>query len=319
MLIDIKKTAELLLAHDNYIVLSHANPDGDTLGSAHALCGILQRAGKKAKTLCADTMSPRMGYLKDAVTDQTFEVKTVVTVDVADKKLLGALEAEYGDRVLLAIDHHESREQFAEYTLLDPDAAAACEMIFDVAAAMGVQLDGAVAACIYTGIVTDTGCFKYSNTTARTHEIAAQLLKIGFNSSEINYNLFDVKSRGRIELEQDITNGMEFYCNDKIAMVCITLDLIKKHEGKVDIEDFNGLAGLPRQVEGVILGITIKQKAENVFKVSMRSAEPINAAKLCALFGGGGHARAAGCTIEGNLEFVKAKLLPVLEKAVEAV
>lgn len=317
MLIDTKKAAEILLSNDCFLILSHANPDGDTLGSAHALCGALQKIGKKAKTLCADEIAPRMLYLKDAVANQSFEHKTIVTVDVADKKLLGELEQPYGDNVLLAIDHHESREEFAEYTRLDSTAAATCEMIYDVIVEMGCPIDENIAAALYTGIVTDTGCFKYSNTTARTHEIAARLIEIGFNFAEINYNLFDLKSRGRIELEQDVLNGMEFFSDDKIAMMCITLDLMKKHEGKVDIEDFNGLSSLPRQVEGVLIGVTIKQKKEQEFKISMRSAEPINAAKLCALFGGGGHARAAGCTIEGSLEYVKARLLPVLEKAVE--
>ena len=183
----------------------------------------------------------------------------------------------------------------------------------------GAKLDGEIASCLYTGIATDTGCFRYTNTTPKTHMIAAKLMEYDFPYGDINYNLFDLKSRGRIELEQSIMNNMEYYSKDRIAMVCLTTELIKQHEGKVDIEDFNGLASMPRQIEGVLIGVTVKQKGESTFKVSMRSAEPINAAKICALFGGGGHARAAGCTIEGNLDFVKAKLLPVLEKAVECV
>lgn len=319
MLIDRKKAAEILLSHDDFLILSHANPDGDTLGCAYALCRTLQTMGKRAKTLCADEIAHRMSFLKEAIADQNFEEKTIVTVDVADRKLLGALDEVYGDRILLAIDHHESRSEFAQYTLVDAGAAAACELIYEVAVEMGAKLDGQIAACLYTGIATDTGCFKYSNTTPRTHMIAAKLMEYDFPCSEINYNLFDLKTKGRIELEQNILQGMEFYSDDRIALVCITLDLIKRYEGRVDVEDFNGLASLPRQIEGVLLGVTIKQKDERLFKISMRSAEPINAAKICAVFGGGGHARAAGCTIEGSLEFVRAKLLPVLEKAVEAI
>ena len=112
---------------------------------------------------------------------------------------------------------------------------------------------------------------------------------------------------------------MEFTGNDKIAIVWLTLDIMKEFGDRVDTEDFNGLASLPRQIEGVVLGVTVKQKEENLFKISMRSTEQINAAEVCGVFGGGGHARAAGCTIEGNLQFVKAKLLPVLEKAVEQI
>lgn len=317
MLIDRKKAAEILKENDDFLILSHANPDGDTLGCAYALCGILQKMGKRAKTLCADEPVPRMRFLQDTIVNQSFEEKTIVTVDVADKKLLGALDEQYGDNILLAIDHHESRREFAQYTLVDSGAAAACEIIYEVAAEMGAQLDGETAACLYTGLATDTGCFKYSNTTARTHIIAARLMEYDFPYEQINYNLFDLKTKGRIALEQRIMHDIEFYSDDRIAVVWLTSELINQFEGRVDTEDFNGLASLPRQIEGVILGVTVKQKSDNVFKVSMRSAEPINAAKVCALFGGGGHARAAGCTLEGSLEFVRAKLLPVLEKAVE--
>lgn len=319
MLTDISKAAEILREHDDFLILSHANPDGDTLGCAYGLCGILQKMGKRARTLCADEISARMEYLKKTIVNQSFEEKTIVTVDVADVKLLGALCEQYSGKILLAIDHHESRMEFADYTVVDPTAAAACEIIYEIAEEMGAKLDGEIASCLYTGIATDTGCFRYTNTTPKTHMIAAKLMEYDFPYGDINYNLFDLKSRGRIELEQSIMNNMEYYSKDRIAMVCLTTELIKQHEGKVDIEDFNGLASMPRQIEGVLIGVTVKQKGESTFKVSMRSAEPINAAKICALFGGGGHARAAGCTIEGNLDFVKAKLLPVLEKAVECV
>ena len=121
-----------------------------------------------------------------------------------------------------------------------------------------------------------------------------------------------------MELEQAIMQGMEFFCDDRVAVVWLTTELMDRFNGRVDSEDFNGLASLPRQVEGVIIGATVKQKGPATFKISVRTAEPINAGSVCALFGGGGHARAAGCTIEGSIEFVKAKLLPVFEKALKA-
>lgn len=318
MITDVKKAAEILKSNDDFLILSHANPDGDTLGCAYGLCGILQKMGKRAKVMCADEIAPRMKYLRDTVIQQSFEEKTVVSVDVADRKLLGDLDAVYGDKIYLAIDHHESRQEFAEYTLVDPDAAAACELIFQVAEEMNAQLDGEIASCLYTGLATDTGCFKYSNTTGRTHMIAAKLMAYDFDVADINYKLFDMKSKGRLELEQAITQGMEFFCDDKIAVVWLTTELMERFAGRVDSEDFNGLASLPRQVEGVVLGATVKQKGPTTFKVSVRTAEPINAGSVCALFGGGGHARAAGCSIEGSIEFVRAKLLPVFEKALKA-
>lgn len=215
MITDVKKAAELLKSNDDFLILSHANPDGDTLGCAYGLCGMLQKMGKRAKVMCADEIAPRMEFLRDTVIQQNFEEKTIVSVDVADRKLLGDLDAVYGGRIFLAIDHHESRQEFAKYTLVDSDAAAACELIFQIAEEMNAQLDGEIASCLYTGLATDTGCFKYSNTTSRTHIIAAKLMAYEFDVSGINYKLFDMKSKGRLELEQAITQGMEFFCDDR--------------------------------------------------------------------------------------------------------
>ncbi len=317
MLIDKKKAAEILLSCDDFLILSHANPDGDTLGCAYGLCRILQKMGKRAKTLCADEITGRMYHLRDAVEVQDFTEKTVVSVDVADTKLLGTLAETHGDKILLAIDHHESRKEFAQYTMVDADAAAACEIIYDIAVLMNAPFDSQIASCLYTGIATDTGCFKFSNTSCDTHRIAAELMKYDFPYAKINYELFDLKTKGRLELEQKLINDMEFLCDDKVAIVWLTTETQEYFKDKVDAEDFNGLASLPRQIEGVVIGATVKQKAENVFKVSMRTSEPVNAAELCSIFGGGGHARAAGCTIEGSIEEVKEKLLPVLQKAVK--
>ena len=318
MIIDVKKAAEILRENDDFLILSHANPDGDTLGCAYGLCGILQKMGKRARAVCADAVSPRMEFLRDTVVQQNFEPKTIVSVDVADRKLLGDLDAQYGDKIKLAIDHHESRQLFAQYTLVEQNAAAACELIYKIAVELDAPVDGDIAACLYTGIATDTGCFKYSNTTPETHMIAAKLMEYDFDVSGINYKLFDMKSKGRLELEQAILQNMEFFCDDRIAVIWLTSDLMERFKGRVDSEDFNGLASMPRQIEGVQLGATVKQKAPTTFKVSVRTAEPINAGSVCALFGGGGHARAAGCSIEGNIEFVRAKLLPVFEKALKA-
>ncbi len=316
MLINVERAARMLKEYDYYLILSHANPDGDTLGCAYALCAILQKAGKCAKCLCADEIAPRMKYLTTGIQPQEFEHQTIVSVDVADRKLLGKLNEVYGDEVFLAIDHHRSRTEFAEFTYVEPDAAAACELIYEIAQVMQIPLDEQIATCLYTGLATDTGCFRFSNTTPRTHFIASKLMEYGFPYEDINYRLFDMKSKGRVRLEQEIFEKMEFYCDDKIAIVCLTNELMERHKNSVDAEDFNGLAGMPRRIEGVEIGVTIKQKEEKVFKISVRSSEEINASEICEKFDGGGHARAAGCTIEGTLEEVKAKMLPELKRAV---
>lgn len=317
MLVNVERAARILGEYDDYLILSHANPDGDTLGCAYALCRILQKAGKRAKCLCADEIPYKMKFLTEQVLNQEFEHKTVVSVDVADRKLLGGLNQVYGDDVFLAIDHHGSRTEFAEFTLVDPDAAAACELIYKIAETMDIPLDSQTAVCLYTGIATDTGCFRFSNTTSATHYIAHKLIDIGIPFEKINYRLFDMKSKGRMRLEHEIFENMEFYCEDRVAVSILTLALINKYKGEVDVEDFNGLAGMPRQIEGVEVGVTIKQKDDNVFKISIRTSDEIDAAKICEKFDGGGHARAAGCTLEGTLEEVKARLLPAVIEAAE--
>lgn len=300
MKIDIKQAADFLLKKDNFLILSHANPDGDTMGCSHALCGILQQLGKKAKIACADQFSERFAYMKKGLEAQEFEPTTIVSLDVADRRLLGSLNEVYGDRVQLCIDHHLSHVEYAEKTLVDPDTAACCEIVYKVICEMGANITNEIAACLYTGIATDTGCFKFSNTTSQTHFIAAKLMEFDFDFGSINYTLFDMKTKARLSLEERAINNMEFFCGDKCALVVLT----KQMMDSVDIEDCNGISALPRQIEGVEVGITLKEK-NGEWKASMRSASKVDVQKICSTLGGGGHLRAAGCTVKGDLETAK--------------
>lgn len=308
MKIDVLTAAEFLLQHDNFRIFSHASPDGDTMGSSFALCRALQLIGKNAEIVCADAFSKNMAYMLPHINKQDFIAETFVSVDVADKKLLGCYEND-AEKIQLAIDHHISHVDFAEKILLDSTAAACCEIIFRVITAMGVEIDNQIAACLYTGIATDTGCFRYANTTSDTHVIAAQLMKYQFNIADINYVLFDMKSRTRLKVEQQVLNGMEFFCGGKCAIAVMTAEML---DG-IDVEDTNGISAMPRQIEGVEVGVVIKQKNSS-WKVSMRSAHSANVQKICSIFGGGGHIKAAGCSIEGDIDDVKKQIAAAVEK-----
>ena len=318
--LNVQQMAQRLMTADNILILCHKNPDGDTIGCGSALYCALKALDKNVAVLCSDAIPNRYAFTNAHMFKGEFEPQTVVAVDVASVQLFGENNGmtQFSRHVDLCIDHHAGNNGYADFTLLDAGAAAAAELLYQVIVEMGVTITPHIADCLYTGVATDTGCFKYSNTTSRTHIIAAKLMAYEFDVSGINYKLFDMKSKGRLELEQAITQGMEFFCDDRVAVVWLTTELMDRFNGRVDSEDFNGLASLPRQVEGVIIGATVKQKGPATFKISVRTAEPINAGSVCALFGGGGHARAAGCTIEGSIEFVKAKLLPVFEKALKA-
>lgn len=291
--ITLEEAARFLLSHDDFLILSHANPDGDTFGCSYGLCSALQRAGKKAKIACADPLPANFFHLEEAIERQDFEEKTIISVDIADKSLLGKLEGTYGDKVELAIDHHLSHVPFAEKRYVDDEAAACCEIIYDLIKLLGVDIDSAMAQCIYTGIATDTGCFKFANTTRLTHEKAGELMEYGFDCAALNYRLFDMKSRARIKLEQYVLENLEFFAEGRGAVVALNKQLLDS----VDSEDINGISSLPRMIEGVEVGVVLKEK-EDSWKASMRSLK-INVQKICGKFGGGGHFNAAGCSFKG--------------------
>ena len=314
MLIDLSEAVEFLKGCEDAVILTHQSPDGDCIGAGFALNDLLEALGKRSRVLCSDEFPKRYDFMTSVGSGEEFEPKTVIAVDIADPQLMGNLRETYENKVQLCIDHHISNVGYAEKTLLNAGASATCELIYELADAMKIQMSDHCAACIYTGIATDTGCFKYECTTARCHEIAAELMKSHkLKYAKINREMFDVKSIGRLKMERIVTDLMEYYLDNRLTMICITSDIL--NEQHVDANDLDGCASIPLQVEGVEVGVTIKEKSENEYKVSMRSANDVNVSAICQTLGGGGHIRAAGCTVEGNLSQVKLKILSVIAPA----
>jgi len=312
---DLQRAAELLRAWDKILILSHRSPDGDTLGCASALSRALIALGKSVQFRCADEIPQKFSYMFEGIPFGDFEPEKIVTVDVADKALLGSLEP-LGDRVDLAIDHHATHRPFAKEIWVEGNAAAACQLITRLIPALGVEITPAIADCLYTGISTDTGCFKYPNATAETYRIAADLIECGARAADINRVMFDTKSRASIALLKRVYSDMEFFHNDRCAVLCLTNALIA--ETGVREDELDGTAAIVRQVEGVQFGLTIRERGENEYKISLRAAEPANAAEVCQKFGGGGHKGAAGCTIYAPLEEVKAQIVAACGEALGA-
>lgn len=313
MRIDRKETAARLLKQDDILILCHRNPDGDTLGSGYGLHFALKQLGKRSRVLCSDPIPPKMEYLKGKESFSDFSPRFVVTVDIADEQLFGDALSSYRGKVDLAIDHHPSNSLFAKETLLHAEAAATCEIIYHLLLEMGVTVTQQIADCLYTGIATDTGCFKFANVTPDTHRIAASLIEIGCQFQQINKRLFQSKTLGMMELERQVLNTLEFHDENRIALICVSLQMLR--ETGVSEAELDGISGIPRQIEGVQVGVTIKERTQNEYKLSVRSSELLDASKFCALFGGGGHARAAGCTICGSLPQVREKVLTALQEA----
>ncbi|MBR3760115.1 MAG: DHH family phosphoesterase [Ruminococcus sp.] len=315
MYIGFSEAEEFLRNCEDAVIITHRNPDGDCIGAGFGLQDILSQLGIRSKVVCSDDFPQRYAFMTSRGNQYVdFEPKTIIAVDIADVKLMGDYERIYGDKVQFCIDHHISNKNYAEKTLLQAEAAAACEIIYALAKFMGVEITKHCATCLYTGIATDSGCFKYDCTTPRAHEIAAEMMRnYDINFARINRYMFDVKSRGRLMLESRLSELMEENLDGRLVIVAVTQDMMNKMG--VSMEELEGFAPLTIQLENTEVGILMREREDGVFKCSFRSANDVNVSEICQTIGGGGHAKAAGCTLEGTLEDAKKILIEAVRKA----
>ena len=304
-----------LLHAENVLILCHKNPDGDTLGSSAALCHALRGVGKTAAVLCADPIPAHYDYMRMERFTGQFEPGYVVAVDVAGIQLFGDGVQPWSERVDLCIDHHGSNSGYADAMYLDPSAAATAEIIYELLGQMNVGITPLIADCLYTGLSTDTGCFLYGNTTARTHRIAAALMEAGARVDDLNALLFENKSKGRVAIERTALENLEYHFGERCALIYMTREQIAA--SGVSPADLEGITGLPRKIEGVQVGVTLRQQPSGSFKISVRTVKGVDACAIARRLGGGGHGQAAGCELEGNLENAKAAVLAEVEKELE--
>lgn len=306
MKIDVKECANLLLQQDNILILTHAHPDGDTLGSGFALCRALMQLGKKARVINCDVIPKKYNYLYEDIDFPEFEAEYIVAVDVATENLLGDLQNDYAGKTELCIDHHLTNTEYAKNLLLR-DYPAACEIIYMLINEMGIEIDKKIADCLYTGISTDTGCFRYASTTAQSYRIAAELIDHGADNGKINRAMFETKTKTYVALEKIALNNMKMFCNDRVAVITVTQDMYAKTGSNE--QETEALAPLTRQIEGVEIGITIREKANKTCKASIRTYESVNAAELAKNFGGGGHPQAAACRFDCSVDEALKKII----------
>ena len=309
-MITLDEVVDLLKENDKFRILTHSYPDGDTLGCAFALAFALRKLGKQANIAINGALPSKFGYLAGRYEEQDFAHAYVVSVDVAAMTLLGDSVMQGVEKIDLCIDHHSTNTVVADNIYVDASAAAAAEIVYQIIRKLGVEPDGDIAAGIYTGVSTDTGCFVYSNTTSRTHRIAAEVMPL-CDWQMINYTNFVIKTRAKLKMERMIYETMEFYAGGRCAVVYTTLAMQQSLDAGDD--EMEGLASIPRQVEGVQMGITMREKEGGVFKISVRTNDGIDASAFCKQFGGGGHPAAAGCSIEGDLSTVKKMLVDAAE------
>ncbi|MGZ4134957.1 MAG: DHH family phosphoesterase [Tumebacillaceae bacterium] len=305
--------ARFFTEHDNFLLLVHEKPDGDALGSVLAGAHLLQKLGKSFTLVNDDPIPHRFEFLPYSErfqlpedVQETFDA--VISFDCGDRKRLGRSGRLIAEQAhLLNIDHHVTNDRFGTENLVDLEAAATCQIVFKIAQELGVDLDLDTATCIYTGLVTDTGGFRYSNTTEEVLLIGASLLKIGVKPYNVVDRVLETMTWPQVLLIREGLRGLERDDNGKLAWITITQELIDRVQG-CD-EDVEGLVNYPRNVQGVEVGISFRERGEGKIKVSMRSKYVIDVGAIAVEFGGGGHARAAGCTIEGDMVTVQNRVL----------
>lgn len=312
MKISVKECADILREKDNILILTHANPDGDTLGSGFALCRALMKIGKICAVINADDIPKKYNYLFDDIVEIKFKPDYVVAVDVATVNLLGGLEEQY--KIDMCIDHHSTNTEYANLLLLE-DVPAACQIMYEVVLALGVEVDKKIADCLYTGLTTDTGCFRYDSTTSQTYRVAADLIDAGADNGRINRIMFETKSKTYARLERLAIESMRFYEHERVAVITVTQEMFQLTGSNA--QETEGLAPLTRQIEGVEIGITIQERPDGTCKASIRTFESVNAAELAACFGGGGHAQAAGCRFDCDVKEARRLLVDKCREMLE--
>ena len=308
-----KEAAALLRTHDHILILTHRRPDGDTVGCGAALCVALRQLGKTAWMLYNPDITDTNGvYAQGLWAPEGFVPEFVVAVDIAARSLFFPGSEGYMDRVDLAVDHHPSQEFFAAQTCLEADKAACGEIVYEICRELG-EITPEVALPLYVAVSTDTGCFVYANTTANTHRVAAELMDTGIDYFSVNKRHFRTKSRKRLALEADLLSHMEFFHEGKGVFMAVPLSLMEQiGASENDAEDLSALANL---VEDVDCGAVLRELKPDVWKLSLRTGADgrVNATEACRLLGGGGHAMAAGATLEGTLAQVKEKILAAVD------
>lgn len=313
--IDLKQAIQMLQdpVFDRVLVACHRSPDGDACGSAHALSYALRKMGKEARVFCPDPFGEEFSYLtSEEQSLPDFEPAHFITVDVAAPDML--CSAPFANRVDLVLDHHRVNSVCGKVKIVLPQYAACAELVAELIFGLGLSLDPYLAAALYTGIATDTGCFRYSNVREHTFSVVAKLYAAAPEGAfyDINKKLFETKSRLQIALEGFAAASVRFAAGGALAYLAVSRR--QQKELSCTYSDLDCLINVIRQIEGVQVSLVAKEREAGEYKVSVRSEKGFDACEFCAAFGGGGHIAAAGCTLHGRDETVIAALLAEAER-----
>ena len=309
-----EQIGQALRENQRFAVLSHVRPDGDALGSQLALGLSLKQLGKDVRIWNEDGMLEKYSFLPSAnlltkPPADPEDVDVAIALDTAIQNRLGtALPAVRSAKVWINIDHHPSNPGYGDLVQIDPKAPATGEILFELIKSEKLPIDAAIAENLYVAISTDTGSFQYPNTTARTLEIAAELIRAGVDVGRVSQLTYENYPRRRVELLRDLLGTMRFDASDRVASFSLSLATAKKLG--VLPEDNEGLIDHLRAIRGVIIAVFFEELPDGKVRVSMRSkSEKVNVCAICEKFGGGGHVLAAGARVRGTLPEVEKKVL----------
>ena len=304
------ETARFLRERDHYVILTHRRPDGDTLGSAAALCLLLRKIGKTAHVLHNPEAFPRLSWLvEDLSRERPEEGDCLISVDVASDDMLPKAFKQYQDNITLRIDHHGASTSFTEFEHVDAGSASCAEILYDLAVEMGVELDRELAEAVYVGASTDTGCFRFANTTGHTLRTAAACVEAGARTFLLNQELFETNTLARLKIQAWMIDHLKLLKNGTLALAVIPR-AVELELGATE-DDMDNISSIPRTVVGVKVAATLRESPEGDVKLSVRAVPGYDATKLAVQFGGGGHVGAAGAHIRMTLD----KVLPLVEQA----
>lgn len=315
----LQEAAAFIRERDDFLLLTHVQPDGDAYGSTLGLAHLLDALGKRYTIVNEDRVLEKFNFLPmsdrfqlDAEISRTFA--NVIVLDCGDIHRLGESGALLtDDAAILNIDHHKTNDFFGQANLIDLDAAATSQIIYNLARYMRIEIGKDMAVCLYTGILTDTGGFRYSNTTVEVHQIAAELLAVGVNSFEISDRVLESLTWSQVQLIREALGTLRRDESGQIAWMVVQRQLLYRL-GASD-EEVEGLVSYARNVQGVEVGLLFREKEDGSIKVSLRSKYRVDVGEIALSFGGGGHARAAGCTLSGPMEQVQQQVVAKVREA----
>ena len=320
-LYQLEKAVQFIMEGDHFLVVSHVQPDGDAASSTMAVGLILKALNKSYTMLNADPIPQKFQYLSgfesvglaSGQAPDAAKFIRVIAVDCADYSRIGQADACFDpDALILNIDHHPTNDGYGAVQLIQSEAAATVEILFDLANKLGIEWKKELSDCIYTGLLTDTGGFRYSNTTPKVMRIASQMLSYGTEGHRLAEHLLERIAMSHISLLKRALSTLSFEAGNRISWVQITQqDLI---ETQANNEDLEGLVNYPRNIEGVEVGVLFKEISNDTVKASFRSNGNIDVAAFAKSHGGGGHVRAAGCTLHMPLSSAVSHVIDGLKR-----